>query len=248
MITQGLYGKFNYLLYEPTHLKEKNNLSLIVVLHGSGEISTSRISKLQKREPYISLNKGTCKPNAYVLMPQLPKNSWKNYTVSLKDLIDHIATQYNCNTQSISITGHSLGGGDLFEFLLKYPTYFCAAAALSPHRDYSSRLNEIAHIPIWFFHGEKERSFKKYAQAMNNKMKALDGITNITSLKGEGHPIQHVWTDAKYGLFDWLSSFNSDFIYPTWNEWLGLKGYKINEPIAQEEAQKLGIQMIRKGK
>ena len=245
MIIEGNYSKFNYLLYQPNNL---DNLSLIVVLHGSGEISSSRISKLKKREPYISLNKGICKPNAYVLMPQLPKNSWKNYSVSLKELINYIATKYKCNMQSISITGHSLGGGDLFEFLLKYPTYFCAAAPLSPHRDYSAQLSKISHIPMWFFHGEKERSFKKYAQAMNKKMNEIGGNSKITSLKGEGHPIQHVWTDAKYDLFGWLSSFNSDFIYPTWNDWLTLKGYKIDEPIPTEEAQKLGIQMVRKGK
>ena len=245
MLIDSSYSKFKYILYEPSHLKDLNNLSLIVVLHGSGEIGSS-LSKLKKREPYISLNKGTCKPHAYILMPQLPRKTWDNFPNSLKDLIDYIAAKYKCNLQSISITGHSLGGGNLFEFLLKYPTYFCAAAPLSPHRDYSSKLIQIAHIPMWFFHGEKENSFRKYAQAMNKKLNELGGISNITSLKGEGHPIQHVWTDAKYDLFGWLSSFNSSFVYPTWNYWLASKGYKADEPIPIDEAKKLEVKMIRK--
>ena len=248
MIKEGEYSKFKYLLYEPSHLKSKENLSLIVVLHGSGEISSSKLSKLKKKEPYISLNNGNCKPNAYVLMPQLPRKTWSNFPNSLKDVIDHIAARYHCNTQSISLTGHSLGGGDLFVFLLKYPTYFCAAAPLSPHRDYSNRLSEISHIPMWFFHGEKERSFKKYAQAMNKKMNEIGGNSKITSLKGEGHPIQHVWTDSKYDLFGWLSSFNSDFVYPTWQEWLFSQGQTTIDRIPPDIAKKLEIKMIRKEK
>ena len=53
MLTDSSYGKFKYILYRP----DGNNLPLIVVLHGSGEIG-SDLSKLKKREPYLSLKSG----------------------------------------------------------------------------------------------------------------------------------------------------------------------------------------------
>ena len=75
MLNDSSYDKFKYILYKPD---SGDGLPLIVVLHGSGEIGSS-LSKLKKREPYISLSNGKCTPNAYILMPQLQKGSWGDY-------------------------------------------------------------------------------------------------------------------------------------------------------------------------
>lgn len=64
MIKEASFGKFKYLLYRPS---EAVGLPLVVVLHGSGEIGSS-LSKLKKREPYISLHNGKYAPNACVLI------------------------------------------------------------------------------------------------------------------------------------------------------------------------------------
>ena len=108
MIKESSLGKFKYLLYEPSHLTDLTNLPLIVVMHGSGEIGSS-LSKLKKREPYISLNNGKFKTNAYVLMPQLPKDTWNKYAADLVKLATNVADAYKCDKTRISLTGHSLG-------------------------------------------------------------------------------------------------------------------------------------------
>ena len=200
------YDKFKYILYKPLDI---SNPPMIVVLHGSGEIG-SDLGKLKKREPYISLANGKCNPNAVVLMPQLPKGTWGECKTNLKQLIDHVAGEQGCDVKRISITGHSLGANGTLDMLLAYPDYFAAASVLSPCKDIGSKMEQISYIPIWFLAGEKEHNYKKYAQSMYNRLKGLGGETKLTLVPGYGHPIQFTWVSDKYGMFDWLSSYNLD--------------------------------------
>ncbi len=247
MVKDGSYCKFKYLLYEPDHLETLRDLPLIVVLHGSGEIGSS-LSKLRKREPYISLNNGKFKTNAYVLMPQLAKNSWGKYAVELKDLIDYISKLCKCDGTRVSITGHSLGGMGVVEMLVKYPDYFSAGAPLSCARNYKSDMAKISHIPLYFLYGEKEHSYKKYAKEMHDAAYALNEESRITAVKGYGHPIQFTWVSAKYGIFEWLMSYHKgELRAPTWNEWLYAKGYihRLDDAIPDPYAKALGAKKGR---
>ena len=205
MLNDFTFGKFQYILYTPGG----DNLPLIVVLHGSGEIGSS-LSKLKKREPYISLNNGKCKPEAVVLMPQLPKGTWGECKGDLKALIDHVAEEQGCDVKRISITGHSLGANGTLDMLLAYPDYFSAASVLSPCKDIGSKMGQISHVPMWFLAGEKEHNYKKYAQSMYNRLKGLGGETKLTLVPGYGHPIQFTWVSDKYQMFDWLASYRLD--------------------------------------
>jgi len=206
MLNDLSFGKFKYILYHPD---SGDDFPLTVVLHGSGEIGSS-LSKLKKREPYISLNNGKCTPNAYILMPQLPKGTWGDYKASLKALIDHVAEEQGCDMKRVSITGHSLGANGTLDMLLAYPDFFSAASVLSPCKDISSKIGQISHIPIWFFAGENEHNYKKYAQSMYNRLKGLGGETKLTLVPGYGHPIQFTWVSDKYQMFDWLASYRLD--------------------------------------
>ena len=206
MLTDSSFDKFKYIQYTPS---DASGLPLIVVLHGSGERGSS-LSKLKKREPYLALSKSTCAPNAVVLMPQLPKGTWGEYKASLKKLIDHVAGENGCDTGNISITGHSLGANGAMDMLLAYPDYFSAASILSPCKDYGDKLKTITHIPLWFLYGEKETTFRKYAQSMAARFEKLGGEARETSVKGYGHAIQFTWVSDKYQMFDWLTSFRTD--------------------------------------
>lgn len=206
MIVDSSYDKFKYILYTPPNATSP---PLIVVLHGSGEIG-SNLSKLKVREPYISLNNGKSKPNACILMPQLPKGTWGDYKTALKKLIDHVAEEQGCDMKCISITGHSLGANGTLDMLLAYPDFFSAASALSPCKDIGSKMQQIAHVPIWFLAGEKEDNYKKYAQSMYNRLKGLGGETKLTLVPGYGHPIQFTWVSDTYKMFDWLTSYRLD--------------------------------------
>ena len=143
MLTDSIYGKFKTILYAPDG--GGDNLPLIVVLHGSGEIG-SDLSKLKKREPYLSLKSGKCAPDAIILMPQLPKGTWGDYKAAWKALIDHVAEEQGCDMKRVSITGHSLGANGALDMLLAYPDYFSAASVLSPCKDIGDKLKTFAHF------------------------------------------------------------------------------------------------------
>lgn len=206
MLSDSTFDKFKYILYKPP---DASNPPLVVVLHGSGEIG-SDLSKLKKREPYLALSKGTCAPNAVVLMPQLPKGTWGDYKASLKALIDHVAEEQGCDMKRVSISGHSLGANGTLDMLLAYPDFFSAASVLSPCKDISSKMGQISHIPIWFLAGETEHNYKKYAQSMHNRLKGLGGETKLTLVPGYGHPIQFTWVSDTYKMFDWLAGYRLD--------------------------------------
>ena len=221
MIAEASYGKFKYLLYDPDHLegKDKLGLPMVVVLHGSGEIGSS-LSKLRKREPYLSLKNGKFKPDCWVLMPQLPKKTWSYYASDLIELCNFVEEAVGADKLRVSLTGHSLGGMGVIEVMLKYPNYFSAGAALSCCRDYSVQLWKLSHMPLWFIYGAKERTYGKYAMNMYRTADNMNTGTNLTSIPGCGHPIQFVWTSEKYGLFTWLTQWKiGDLKNPTW-EWL----------------------------
>lgn len=252
MVKEGSFGKFKYLLYEPSHMNSLDNLPLIVCMHGSGEIGSS-LSKLKKREPYISLNNGKFRTDAYVLMPQLSDGTWGKMAADLKKLVENIADTYKCDKQRISLTGHSLGAMGVIEILVKYPSCFSAGASLSCAKNYKSEIPKLAHIPLYFLYGEKEGNYGKYAREMFAVIDGLNEESKLVSVKGYGHPIQPMWVNEKYGIFDWLIGYKvGDLKMPTWGDWMnsmdlidgrGKATGKSDEPMDGNVAKKLGIRM-----
>jgi len=221
MLSEMSFGKFKYLLYDPNHLegKDKFGLPMVVVLHGSGEIGSS-LSKLKKREPYLSLKSGKFKPDCWVLMPQLPKKAWSYYAADLINLCNFVQEAVGADMQRISLTGHSLGAMGVIEVMLKYSGYFSAGAALSCCKDYSKELWKLSHMPLWFIHGAKENTYGKYARAMYNTMNQMNTGVKYLSIAGKGHPIQPAWCNETYRIFEWMTSWKvGDLTNPTW-EWL----------------------------
>lgn len=242
MIEEGSYGKFKYLLYKPDHLKDTTNLPLIICMHGSGEIGSS-LSKLKKREPYISLKNGKFKTDAFVLMPQLPKNTWGKMAADVMKLIEHFVEELHCDKARISLTGHSLGAMGVIEIMLKYPGYFASGASLSCAKNYKTDLPKLSHMPLYFLHGEKEHNYKKYAKEMFAVMDGLNEESKLVSVSGYGHPIQFTWTSSKYGIFDWLMKYRvGDLKNPTWEEWLAQMGVtELRERMPDEVAKQIKI-------
>ena len=243
MIEEGSYGKFKYLLYKPDHLTDLTNLPLIVVMHGSGEIGSS-LSKLKKREPYISLKNGKFKTDAFVLMPQLPKDTWGKMAADMMNMIGHFVEELGCDKYRVSLTGHSLGAMGVIEIMLKYPGYFASGASLSAAKNYKADLPKLSHIPLYFLYGEKEHNYKKYAKEMFAVMDGLNTESKLTGVSGYGHPVQFTWCSEKYGIFDWLMQYRvGDLKNPTWQEWLNNMGVldSLGERIPDDMMMKLKI-------
>jgi len=239
MLSEMSYGKFKYLLYDPDHLEgqSKSALPMVVVLHGSGEIGSS-LSKLKKREPYLSLKSGKFRPDCWVLMPQLPNKNWGYYASDLIGLCNFVADAVGADVGRISLTGHSLGGMGVIEVMLKYPYYFSAGAVLSCCMDYSKELGKLSHMPLWFINGAREKTYGKYAMNMAKTMDSLNSEARWLSVSKCGHSIQFIWCDDKIKIFEWLTSWKvGDLTNPTW-EWL-LRDLNI-----MDEEDKLNLSLL----
>jgi predicted peptidase len=129
-----------YGLFIPSTAKDSDTVTLIVWLHGSGEVGANK-------ETFI--NRGLLKVlnewsldgfNAYVLCPHLSGRgnfgNWCNDRASngIKILLDMMIDNYNVNVDNIIIVGHSLGGYGAEYIAVNLPEYFSKLIVLSGYK------------------------------------------------------------------------------------------------------------------
>lgn len=71
-------------------------------------------------------------------------------------LVDHIIETHPVNDKRVYITGISMGGFGTWEFMMRRPELFAAAAPMAGYSKHSDA-QKIAHIPIWIFHGATDQ-------------------------------------------------------------------------------------------
>lgn len=99
--------------------------------------------------------------------------------------------------------GYSMGGEGSFDLLTRRPKLFAAAVPICAVAD-TSQARQIAHIPIWAFHGDQDDvNNVKYTRLMVAELKKYNGKPIYTEYPGGKH---NIWTKAyaEPGLFDWL--------------------------------------------
>lgn len=193
--------KLNYLLNIPQDYKE-NKYPLIITLHGAGErgddfdkISVHGIAKYIKAGRNIP---------AVVIAPQCPEEYiWNQITVELKELIDHIITEYNVDDQRVSITGLSMGGYGTWEMGMAYPGFFSAIAPICGG-GVSWRTYLIGKTPVWAFHGDEDKIVPvNNSYEMCDKLKSYGGNVKLTIFHGVEHNSwEAAYEDTK--LIEWL--------------------------------------------
>ena len=112
-----------------------------------------------------------------VVSPQCPRDSWWRVE-ALKALVDEVVKQRgDVDRSRLYVTGLSMGGYGTWSFLSRYPDYFAAAIPIcgggNPFNLPSNRpgkkkgitnefrpegLKKANHLPIWTFHGTRDRS------------------------------------------------------------------------------------------
>ena len=68
---------------------------------------------------------------AYIVMPQLTAGRWSDRVDTVYALVSELATQFQIDPASISLTGHSLGGSGAWELAAAFPGFFSRVAPLS---------------------------------------------------------------------------------------------------------------------
>lgn len=164
MQTQKIHDNknfFPYIIRVPEQMKE--NLPLIVQLHGAGERGDGRDENLDVVETHGFPNLITDEKEyeCILVMPQCPSGSfWVAQIPNIKSFIMSIVQEYKCDADRVYLTGFSMGGYGTWFTAMAYPDMF---AAIAPCCGGGMPWNAgVLSMPVWAFHGMQDKIVLPY--------------------------------------------------------------------------------------
>ncbi len=206
-----------YRLYVPERYDKQKRYPLVLYLHGGGGRGDDNRKQIEGGNGYIVdllvAHSSQAKYPSIVVVPQAPGEGWvgydsitpTSYLSLVLELIRDLESSYNIDVNRRYVLGQSMGGFGTFAIITMQPKMFAAAVPVCGGGD-ESKAGEIAHIPIWVFHGEVDETVK--VERSRNMVAALTkagGKPKYTEYKGEGHLI---WTRVvmEPDLLPWMFS------------------------------------------
>jgi predicted peptidase len=202
----------DYLLYLPDgYDKEDKAWPLLVFLHGLGE-SGKDLKKVKIHGPPKLIEAGKSFP-FLVVSPQCARPGWDAGT--LNALVDEITAKYKVDKDRVYLTGLSMGGFGTWDLAAAHPEKFAAIVPIcgggSPED-----AKKIKDLPIWVFHGAKDRAVPAArSEAMVKALKEA-GAENVKFT---------LYPNAEHD--SWTETYNNPELY----EWL----LKQKRPAAKKE-------------
>lgn len=195
---------------------------LVIFLHGSGERGDDNDAQLKWGVMNFATDQNMMLHPAIVIAPQCPeKMTWSNVTHGKDDealelqpepskpmalvigLIHQLIKTMPVDTDRIYITGLSMGGFGTYDAIERYPYLFAAAVPVCGGGD-TSRVAEIAHIPMWIFHGADDPAVNPVYD-----LRMLEALTRTGARPG--------FTEyPEVGHFSWIAAYSD----PVMMEWL----------------------------
>ena len=131
----------------------------------------------------------------------------ENPTIYLRmamEIIDDVCKRYPVDMDRVYVMGISMGGYATWELLQRRPELFAAALACCGGGD-SALASRLVNIPIWAFHGSKDKTVPVVrSRDMVAAIKAAGGTKiEYREYPGVGH---NAWTPTftDDSVFDWL--------------------------------------------
>jgi len=143
-----------YLLFLPRDYKSTGKRwPLILFLHGAGErgddierVKKHGVAKVVGQQPDFPF---------IVVSPQCPAEGWWSGDV-LAALLDEVEKKYRVDKKRIYLTGLSMGGFGTWNLAMEQPHRFAAIVPICG-RGNPLLVHRIKHLPIWVFHGAKDK-------------------------------------------------------------------------------------------
>ncbi len=221
-----------YRISFPDSLMSGKKYPLIVYLHGIGSRGSDNWRQLIHGAKFLKNKSIYNQYPAVVLFPQCPKNmmwthrekkkingKWKlSFPVSqpptlsaelTNALVDKYLEQPYIDSNKVYILGMSMGGMGVLEFLYRWQNKYAAAAVVCGGHN-PNITQTYCHIPIWFFHGNKDRTVPyEYSMKVYEKLEACNKATKYTLYNNTTH---NCW-DSAYSnpnLLKWLYKFSKE--------------------------------------
>lgn len=194
--------KISYILDYPQNAKE--NVPLIVFLHGSGERGND-LEKVKAHSPFTYKN--LIKEPVAILAPQCPENTWWD-TVTVYHLIKEIQAKYKIDDSRIYLTGLSMGGWGTLKLAMEHPEMFAAVVSVCAPTDrvMYANIHQYKNLNMKIFHGGMddvvlpENAFNFY-----QKLHPINPTAELTIFSNDNH---NSW-DSTYSnpkLYEWMMS------------------------------------------
>ena len=196
-------GSLGYMLYLPEGAKE--NLPLLVYLHGAGERGEN-LTHLTRHAIPKMLSEGR-EFEAIVLCPQCPAAFvWNNVVREVKQLIDEVVSEFEIKSDRICITGSSMGGYGTWEMGLTYSNFFAAIAPVCGGA-MPWRAGNLRTTSVKTWHGDADDTVVLVnSQLMVDAVNQHGGNAELIVLKGLGHNDGIEEAYYRTELIEWLLS------------------------------------------
>ena len=143
-----------YLIFLPRDYKPAGKRwPLILFLHGAGQrgsdlelVKEHGVAKIVGQRPDFPF---------IVVSPQCPADGWWTTDV-LATLLDEVEKKYRVDKKRIYLTGLSMGGFGTWNLAMEQPDRFAALVPICG-RGNPLLVHRIKHLPIWVFHGAKDK-------------------------------------------------------------------------------------------
>lgn len=193
---------------------------LLVFLHGAGERGGNNRAQLTHGKRLLC--KAAIDYDCFVLAPQCPCGGWwagrhwadpehglteepSETMHMLVELIDELEKEYRIDADRLYIMGLSMGGFGVWDAVERYPKRFAAAVPICGGGD-ETRAAQIAHVPVWVFHGRQDPVVSaQLSRTMVRALRAAGGDPRFTEYADVGH---NSWDKAfnEPELLDWLTA------------------------------------------
>jgi predicted peptidase len=185
--------------------KKAAKLPVIVFLHGSGERGND-LNKVSIHGPLRLIREGRELP-FIIIAPQSPEGqNWD--TSRLDKTLNSALKGLNADEKRIYLTGLSRGGLGVWNWTIAQPNKFAAIAPVAGWSNAGGAC-EIAKVPTWVFHGEKDDVVRIFhSEDMVKQMKNCGGEPLFTRYPEANHDS---WTQTYFNqeLYDWFLQHTS---------------------------------------
>ena len=163
-----------YWEYIPNNPRE--NMALIIFLHGSGECGSPNSMKSVSFSKFMNEGVYANYPAVFIA-PNTTSGScnWTDKAVALKELIDTVVDKYKIDKNHIIITGHSLGAIGTWNMVSDYPGFFSAAVPVSCCEYGHGVATNFKGTPVRAYVGASESGYTGCMQSFVNSINNSGG-------------------------------------------------------------------------
>ncbi len=203
---------YQYQIYVPAALQNRENAPVIVFLHGIGQrgsggfVPTTGAGGLMVHHYFGQVP-------AIVLLPQCRRGVYWSDRVMDEMVMKSLAQtveEFKADEQQVYLTGVSMGGYGVWHFAAAYPKKFaalvsiCGGSSLTSGDRFAPLAERVGKTPAWLFHGVDDKIVHvSESRQIVAALKANHGNVKYNEYENVGH---NVWMNAlgEKDLLPWL--------------------------------------------